>query len=135
MIEPVQKWCLIDIETHTDGRGNLSVFQTQDDFKINRIYYLHGCTSQHDRGLHAHKELQQILIAMAGSCTLKLDDGHQRGEFVLNDPAKGLRVQNMVWREITNISDDCVLMVIADQKYSEADYIRNYQEFLSQARK
>lgn len=130
-----EKWKIINIDTFTDGRGCLSVFQSNDEFSINRIYYLHRCSDLHDRGMHAHKELRQVIIAVAGSCLVSLDDGYNRSEYILNDPTKGLLLSNMVWREISKISTNCVIMVIASHKYNENDYIRNYNEFIDLARK
>ena len=82
------------------------------------------------RGLHAHKKLKQVAIAVRGSCRFVLDDGAERVEVCLDNPAQGLLIESCMWREMYNFSDDCVLMVLADQLYDEADYIRNYEEFI-----
>ena len=74
------------------------------------------------RGFHAHKELKQVAIAVRGSCAFLLDDGNNKKEVVLNDPAKGLLIESFVWREMYDFSEDCVLMVLADAHYDEADY-------------
>ena len=82
------------------------------------------------RGYHAHKALQQILIAIHGSCEIHLDDGNDTAEVVLDKPYEGLYLSNNVWREMYDFSDDAVLMVLASEYYDENDYIRNYHDFL-----
>ena len=82
------------------------------------------------RGFHAHKKLQQILICIHGSCKIHLDNGYETEEVVLDKPYRGLFISNNYWREMYDFSPDAVLMVLASDLYNEADYIRNYQEFL-----
>ena len=86
------------------------------------------------RGLHAHKKLKQVAIAVRGSCKFKLDDGREKIEITLNHPAQGLLIESFMWREMSEFSEDCVLMVLADQLYDEADYVRNYEEFIQQVK-
>jgi hypothetical protein len=75
-----------------------------------------------------------MAVTVAGSCTMLLDDGEQRIEVRLDDPATGLILGSMIWREMFDFSPDCVLMVLADAPYDEADYIRDYNEFIALAR-
>ena len=82
------------------------------------------------RGFHAHKNLRQVAVCVAGSCRFILDDGTKKEEVVLNSPATGLLIQGIVWREMHDFSSDCVLMVLADKYYDESDYIRKYDDFL-----
>jgi dTDP-4-dehydrorhamnose 3,5-epimerase-like enzyme len=114
-----------------DERGSLIAIEAHTDvpFSIARIYYIFGTKAGVARGCHAHKSLQQVVVAVSGSCTLMLDDGHLQREMVLDDPAHGVWIGSMVWRELKHFSPDCVLLVLADQAYDEADYIRDYTAF------
>lgn len=124
-----KKWQTLQIETYTDGRGCLSVFQNAADFEIKRIYYLHDVPSDQRRGSHAHKKLNQVIIALHGQCQITLDDGAQTESFLLSNPTLGLKVAHMVWRDMFNFSPDCVLLVLTDREYEASDYIRDYSEF------
>lgn len=87
------------------------------------------------RGFHAHKTLKQVAIAVRGSCRFLLDDGQERIEVMLDNPAQGLVIESFMWREMYDFSEDCVLMVLADQLYDESDYIRDYSQFIEVANK
>ncbi len=123
---------IINLETHSDERGSLVVIESLKNipFEIKRIYYLFGTNPNFERGRHAHKNLKQIYIAVSGSCKIEFDDGKEKSEYVLNDPKSGLLIEGVVWREIKEISSDCVLLVVADDLYKESDYLRDYNEFL-----
>jgi dTDP-4-dehydrorhamnose 3,5-epimerase-like enzyme len=128
---------LIQLQTHGDDRGSLVALEDQKNvpFTIRRVYYLFNTRKDVRRGFHAHKALTQLVIAVRGSCRFLLDDGKERIEVRLDNPAQGLQVESMIWREMYDFSDDCVLMVLADAHYDESDYIRNYEEFLKRANK
>jgi len=98
-------------------------------FDIRRVYYIFGTKPGVSRGFHAHRDLRQWAIALAGSCTMLLDDGKQQARVVLDRPDKALEFGPMIWREIHDLSPDAVLMVLAAQPYDEADYIRRYEDF------
>ena len=83
------------------------------------------------RGFHAHKCLEQILICIHGSCKVLLDNGKEKKVVSLEKPYEGLYVPNNMWREMYDFSSDAVLLVLASEVYDEADYIRDYQEFLT----
>ena len=124
------------LQTHGDSRGMLVALEQERNvpFPIRRVYYLFAtCTDVH-RGMHAHRHLNQLAVAVRGSVTILLDDGTGPTEVTLDDPSKGLLLGSMVWRDLYDFSDDCVLMVLADQLYDPADYITNYDEFLSEVR-
>jgi len=112
--------------------GNLSIVESNKNipFKLERIYYLHGIPSTVERGVHAHKKLQQLIIAISGSFDITLDDGKNKITYHMNDPKKGLYICPMIWREINNFSNNAVLMVLASTKYEEDDYIHNYDDFI-----
>lgn len=122
---------IIDIRKYSDNRGYLSVIEGGEDipFEIKRIYYLY-MVPEAARGAHAHKELQQLLIATSGSVDITLDDGHEKKTFHLDRPWKGLLVVPGLWRDLDNFSGGTVLMCLASEKYDEGDYIREYDEFL-----
>ena len=122
----------IDFNLIGDERGSLISLEQQKDipFVIQRIYYIFDTKENVSRGYHAHKELEQVAVCVKGSCRFILDDGKNREEYVLNSPSKGLYIDNNKWREMHDFSKDCVLMVLASKYYDEADYIRDYAEFL-----
>jgi len=102
-------------------------------FEIERVYYLFGTAAGKSRGFHAHKKLQQLIICVRGSCRVLLQDGKEEMEVFLNKPNKALYLSAMIWREIHDLSQDCVLVVLADQYYDEHDYIRDHERFLEMA--
>lgn len=122
---------IIDIRKYSDNRGYLSVIEGGMDipFEIKRIYYLY-MVPEAARGAHAHKELQQLLVATSGSVDITLDDGKEKKTFHLDRPWKGLLVVPGLWRDLDNFSGGTVLMCLASEKYDEGDYIREYDEFL-----
>ena len=123
---------LIDFLSLGDERGDLVSLEGNKEipFDIKRVYYLFGTEPCVSRGFHAHKDLQQEAICVKGSCTFILDDGNIREEVVLDSPFKGLYIDSMKWREMYDFSKDCVLIVLASSFYDEADYIRDYEDFL-----
>ena len=122
---------IIDIRKYTDTRGYLSVIEGGEDipFEIKRIYYLY-MVPEAARGSHAHKQLQQLMVATSGSVHVTLDDGVNKKIFVLDKPWKGLLVVPGLWRDLNNFAGGTVCMVLASEHYMEEDYIRNYDEFL-----
>lgn len=123
-------------QQHGDGRGRLTVVENNEDipFEIKRVYYLYDTSPGFIRGLHSHKTLEQILVCVTGSCKILLDDGCGREEVVLDDPTEGLYIGPNIWREMYDFSDGAVLLVMASELYDESDYIRNYDDFLSNAK-
>ena len=94
------------------------------------MYYIWDTTYDAVRRKHAHKNLEQVIVCMKGSCDFILDDGNNRELVHLSDPTQGLYIGNNIWREFTNFSKDCVVMVLASEHYDETDYIRDYNEFV-----
>lgn len=125
---------VIDLRTvETAGEGYLTFFEGEHDlpFPIRRIYYIHGTAQGVQRGGHAHRALRQMLFCPYGSILIKLDDGREKAEVLLDRPEKGLILGNGLWREMLWNQTDSVLCVAASEYYDERDYIRNYNDFLA----
>ena len=114
-----------------DARGNLSVIESREHapFDIERVYYLYDAPGGAERGGHAHKALEQLIIAVSGSFDVLLDDGKNFKTVSLNDASKALYVCPMIWRELSNFSSGSVCLVIASTRYDESDYYRDYGQF------
>ena len=125
----------IPLQKHGDDRGSLVALEEENNipFSIKRVYYIFDTKEGVRRGFHAHKKLKQVAIAVKGSCRFLLDDGTERIEVVLDNPAQGLLIDSCIWREMYDFSSDCVLMVLADCHYDENDYIRDYDAFIIHA--
>ena len=130
-------YSLTDFTVHGDETGSLIAIEGCKDipFEIKRVYYVYDTSRHAVRGRHSHKQLEQIIFCPAGRCDFILDDGTQRVTVVMDAPHKGLYIKGNIWREFTNFSSDCVVMVLASMAYDEGDYIRNYDEFLAEAKK
>jgi len=115
-----------------DNRGSLVALEANITvpFDIKRVYYIFGTKENVTRGLHAHKELKQVMVCVTGHCRVTLDNGDNRETILLNSPTKGILLEAHIWREMFNFSADCVLLVIASELYDESDYIRDYKEFM-----
>lgn len=114
-----------------DTRGNLSVIEGDViPFAMKRVYYLYDVPSGAERGGHSHKEQQEFLVALSGSFDVVLTDGQTKKTVTLNKPNEGLLIPNGIWRELENFSSGSVCLVIASDVFEEADYIRDYNNFL-----
>lgn len=127
---------LIPLQAHGDDRGSLIALEEEHNipFQIKRVYYMFNTKKEVRRGFHAHKRLKQVAIAVRGSCRFVLDDGTERVELLLDNPAQGLLIDSCIWREMYDFSEDCVLMVLADCLYDESDYVRDYEKFLEEVK-
>lgn len=117
---------------HSDRKGNITVVENgvTIPFDVKRTYYLYDIPGGEERGAHAHKELQQLIIAASGSFNVVLDDGNVKRTFTLNRPYQGLLVVPGIWRELRDFSSGSVCLVLASMLYEAGDYIREYDEFL-----
>jgi len=119
-----------------DARGTLAVVEAgrHVPFDIRRVFYVYDVPGGADRGAHAHRALQQVLVCLAGSMDVHLDDGAERRVMHLADPSAGLYIPPMVWASEANMAPGTVYMVLASEHYDESDYYRDYDAFLTAAR-
>jgi hypothetical protein len=123
---------IIDLPKICDPRGNLTFIEgcSQIPFDIKRVYFLYDVPGGSDRGGHAHRELEQLVIAMSGSFTITLDDGKEKKAFNLNRSYYGLYISPGNWRVLDNFSSGAVCLVLASDIYKESDYIRDHSDFI-----
>lgn len=123
---------IIEIDKHHNEKGNISVIENgiTIPFDPKRVYYLYDVPGGESRGGHAHKELEQLIVAASGSFNVTLNDGNVRRTFTLNRPYQGLLVVPGIWRELDDFSSGSVCLVLASHLYEESDYIRDYTDFL-----
>ena len=120
----------IDVPNIKDPRGNLAVLENSNlPFEIKRVFYLYDVPSGSQRGGHALKKTNQLLIPLSGSFELILKNRQEEISFLMNNPTKGLLISPMTWREMTNFSAGAVCLVLASEEYSEEDYIREWKIF------
>ena len=123
---------LVSLPKVTDPRGNLTFIEggRHLPFDIRRVFYLYDVPTGSDRGAHAHRALHQFLVCLSGSFDVALDDGRQQRTVHLNRPWTGLHVPPMIWASEINFDPGSVCLVLASDRYDEADYIRDYDCFL-----
>ena len=123
---------MIELSKHHAPQGNISVVENNNDvpFEVKRVYYLYDVPGGESRGAHAHRDLEQLIIAASGSFRVTLDDGKCKRSFFLNRPYQGLYVKPGMWRDLEDFSSGAVCMVLASEVYQKEDYIRDYEEFL-----
>lgn len=129
----VYQCSVIEIDKHHHQKGNISVIENgiTIPFEVKRTYYLYDVPGGESRGGHAHLALEQLIVAVSGSFNVKLNDGIVTRTFTLNRPYQGLLVVPGIWRELDDFSSGSVCLVLASHKYDEADYIRDYQDYLN----
>jgi hypothetical protein len=113
--------------------GNITPVQNNSEvpFSIARVYYLYDVPGGEARGAHAHKELQQLVIAASGSFDVTIDDGINKRTVQLNRSYYGLHIRPFIWRDLSNFSSGAICLVLASRKYDAEDYIRNYEDFIN----
>jgi hypothetical protein len=136
MASSVKKAKIVELRRIANAKGNLTPIEASRDvpFDIKRVYYLYDVPGGENRGGHAHRALEQFIVAASGSFDVVLDDGHERRTFFLNRSYYGLYVPPMLWRELENFSSGSVCLVLASALYDDADYIRDYTDFASLVR-
>lgn len=128
----VKEYEVLDFEVHPDNRGNLTALTSGQEipFDIKRVYYTWSMPKDAIRGGHAHKNLDEVIVCVSGSCDFILDDGKTKTVVTLDKPNKGLYIKASLWREFTNFSADCVVILIASDEYDKNDYILDYDEYI-----
>lgn len=123
---------IIDLAKISDPRGCLTFIEgdIHVPFPVRRVYYLYDITSGSSRAGHAHYDLEQLVIAVSGSFDLTLDNGYEKRTITCNRPWIGVHMKSLIWRDLSNFSSGAVCLVLASQRYSEPDYIRNYDRFV-----
>lgn len=134
---PLEDCVFIELPKKIDHRGNLTFIESSQHlpFNIQRVYYLYDVPSGSERAGHAHKQLQQLFIAISGSFDIVLSDGKKSKTFHLNRPYQGLYVCPMIWRVVNNFSSGSVCLVLASLNYDENDYYREYKSFVEALKK
>jgi len=123
---------IVELPVVHNNSGNITILENGDNipFDIKRIYYLYDVPMGAERGGHGHYNLQQYVVAAGGSFTFVLDDGITKKEVFLNHPNKALHIVPGIWREMKDFSSGSICLVLASMEYDEADYMRDYNEFL-----
>ena len=124
---------LIKIERHPHRQGTLTVAQNTGElpFDIRRIYYIYDIPAESERGGHAHVEQESLVMAVGGSFDVTVSDGVDTKKITLNRPYEGLYIPAGIWRQIDNFSSGSVVLVLASTDFSEGDYIRCFDEFVT----
>jgi hypothetical protein len=132
----IERARIIDLQKIANPKGNLTAIESGRDvpFEFRRVYYTYDIPGGESRGGHAHRALEQFIIAASGSFTVELDDGVDRASFYLNRSYYGLYIPPMLWRDLTNFSSGSVALVLASDFYDEGDYIRDHDAFLDVVR-
>lgn len=132
-----KEFYLIDLPKVVDPRGNLTVAEEwlNVPFSIARVYWTYDIPSGESRGGHAHRDCEEVIIAVSGSFDVTLDDGYGQHTYHLNHPYQGLYVGTGIWRTLNDFSSGAVCLVLASHLFEEDDYIRDYDMFLEEARR
>ena len=133
-----KKYWVKNINVITDTRGEMCVITSNIDipFTIKRIFYdFNNKNDSVKRGCHANIVSRFVCICVKGSCEISLDDGENKETVILNSPSQILYIDNMVWKEMYNFSDDSVLLLLSDNEYDSSEYIKDYKVFLKEVKK
>lgn len=123
---------IIFLDANGNDEGWLVAIESNHNvpFEIKRCYYIYGTAEGITRGYHAHRKLKQLLICVNGSVEVYCEYGQTKESFLLDNPRKGLILDGLVWHTMTNFTSNAVLLVLADDYYDEADYVRSYDNFV-----
>ena len=135
-MKPTVENCrIVELPKITDARGNLTFIEScrHIPFEIKRVYYLYDVPGGVERGGHGHKKLEQLMIAIAGSFDVTVNDGRKSKNFHLNRSYFGLYIPRMMWRHLHNFSSSAVCLNLASDFYKEEDYFRDFDEFVKVA--
>ena len=130
----LNKVMTINLVTLSDlARGNLTVVQSKQDipFSIARIFYIYGVPKECERGGHAHRETEQVFIAISGNFSLEVTDSRLSKSYLMKEPNRAVHVPPMIWARVCNFSDGAICLVLTNASYDPADYIREWDEYVS----
>lgn len=124
----------VDLPNLGDQRGALVIAEANRSipFDIKRLYYIFDAKPDIPRGFHAHRQLSQMAFCIRGKCRMLMDNGVEKQEVWIDQPNKGLVIPPLVWHEMHDFSEDCIMLVLASDYYDESDYIRDYKKFLAE---
>ena len=127
-----ESFYIINVRRYGDDRGVLTTIEEDTDipFNIKRVYYISDVSKEKERAHHAHFESQRVLSAIQGSVNVMLFDGKRRETFILDNPAKAIYFNKLVWCELSNFENNAIVLALASQQYNETDYIRNYDDYI-----
>jgi dTDP-4-dehydrorhamnose 3,5-epimerase-like enzyme len=122
---------VIELPRIQSRAGNITAVQNGIElpFDVMRIYYLYDIPGGESRGAHAHRTLEQMVVAASGSFDITLDDGRSKKTVQLNKPNLALHIRPGIWRDITNFSSGAICLALVSNLYDEADYMRDYELF------
>jgi len=128
----IEKCKLIEFQQKGDDRGHLVIVEGNRDipFEIKRVFYIYGSDRDVIRGRHANYNTEFVLINVAGTSKVKVDDGTNQKIFSLDRPHTGIFLPKMVWKDMYDFSEDSVLLVLASEHYDAEEYIRDYEQYL-----
>ena len=128
---------LLDFPDLGDERGNLVVVEggSAIPFEIKRIFYIYGSDAEVVRGCHANLRSEFVMINVSGTSRVRVDNGHESRIIDLDRPRMGLYLKNMLWKEMYDFSPNSVLLVLSNEHYDPAEYIRDYDDYLKIIRK
>lgn len=132
-----EQYKLIEFVDLGDERGNLVVIEGEGmdiPFDIKRVFYIYGSDSEVVRGQHANRETEFLLVNVAGTSKVKIDNGTETAVVELNKPRMGLYLPAMLWKDMYDFSEDSILLVLASRHYDGAEYIRNYEDYIKEMR-
>jgi hypothetical protein len=123
---------IITLNSIKNRAGNITPITNNQEipFAIKRVFYIYDIPGGENRGAHAHKQCHQFLVAASGSFEIELDDGLVKRTIMLNRPYQGLHIPPGIWAAEKGFSSGAVCLVLTSENYNEADYIRNYEEYL-----
>ncbi len=124
--------CLIQLPRFYDLRGNLSFIEedTHLPFRLRRVYWIYDVPGGEQRGGHAFRETEELIVSLSGSFDIVLNDGKDEWRFMLNRSYNGVLVPKMIWRTLENFSTNSLALILSSTDYSEDDYIRDWEEFI-----
>ena len=130
-----EQYKIIEFADLGDERGNLVVIEGEGmdiPFDIKRVFYIYGSDSEVVRGQHANKETEFLLVNVAGTSKVRVDNGRESAIIELNKPKMGLYIPSMLWKDMYDFSEDSILLVLASRHYDAGEYIRKYEDYLAE---